>query len=215
MKQVLSDLYETRTDSPFPGLTTHAYLWTPANVLYYSPATDADFDELAELGGVRDQYLSHRDEAGPMLTRIRERFGCTLHAPEGDLADIGKYAHVDVPLRGRHTDEHGVEVIPTPGHSPGAVCYLVPGAAGRYLFTGDTLFANAEGQWFAGYIEGFHRPEDAATIAASLRILADLAPDVVVSSAFQGDSAVHHIEPGHWRGHVAHAIAALPTAART
>ncbi len=215
MKQVLSDLWETATDSPFPGLTTHAYLWTPANALFYSPATDAEFGELAELGGVSDQYLSHRDEAGPMLKRIAERFGSTLHAPQGDLADISRHAHVDVPLSSRHIDYNGVEIIPTPGHSPGSVCYLVSGAEGRYLFTGDTLFRNPEGQWWAGYIEGFHQPSDAETIAASLRILADLTPDVVISSAFQGDSAVHRITQGHWRGHVAHAIAGLPTGART
>jgi hydroxyacylglutathione hydrolase len=30
MRQVRADLWETNTDSPFPGLTTHAYLWTPS-----------------------------------------------------------------------------------------------------------------------------------------------------------------------------------------
>lgn len=215
MKQVLSDLWETATDSPFPGLTTHAYLWTPANVLFYSPATDAQFDELAELGGVRDQYLSHRDEAGPMLKSIAARFGSTLHAPKDDIPDIRQHAHVDVPVSGRHVDYNGIEIVPTPGHSPGSVCYLVPGAEGKYLFTGDTMLRSTEGQWWAGYIEGFHQPSDAETIAASLRVLADLTPDYVISSAFQGDSAVTRITPGHWRGHVAHAIAGLPTGART
>ncbi len=37
MRQVLADLWETGTDSPFPGLTTHAYLWTSGNRLFYSP----------------------------------------------------------------------------------------------------------------------------------------------------------------------------------
>lgn len=215
MKQVLSDLYETRTDSPFPGLTTHAYLWTPANILFYSPATDADFNGLERLGGVAHHYLSHRDEAGPMLRRVAERFGSTLHAPAGDLADISRHANVDVPVTGRYTDVNGIEIIPTPGHSPGSVCYLVPGAEGRYLFTGDTLVRTAEGGWWAGYIDSFHTSSDAEKIAESLRTLAELSPDVVISSAFQGDSAVHRIEPAHWRGHIAHAIAGLPTAART
>lgn len=214
MKQVLSDLWETRTDSPFPGLTTHAYLWTPANILFYSPATDAQFEELAELGGVNDQYLSHRDEAGPILARIGERFGSTLHAPVGDLSDISGHAHVDVPLNGRYVDYNGVEIIPTPGHSPGSVCYLVSGADGRYLFSGDTLFRNPDGQWWAGYIEGFHQPGEADTIAESLRTLAEVSPDFVISSAFQGNSAVHRVEPDLWRGHIAHAIAGLPTSAR-
>ena len=215
MKQVLTDLWETRTDSPFPGLTTHAYLWRPSNVLFYSPATDAEFDDLADLGGVADQYLSHRDEAGPMLARIAERFGATLHAPKGDLTDISKHARVDVPVTGRYVDYNGVEIVPTPGHSPGSVCYLVDGADGRYLFTGDTLFCGTNGHWHAGYIAGFHQPTDAETIAESLRTLAELTPDYVISSAFQGDSAVHRIDAGTWRGHIAHAVDGLLTAVRT
>lgn len=215
MKKVLSDLWETRTYSPYPGLTTHAYLWTAANALFYSPGTDDDFDELAQLGGIHDQYLSHRDEAGPMLKRIAEQFDSTLHASEGDLSDIAQHAHVDVPLSGRNTDHNGVEIIPTPGHSPGSVCYLVDGAEGRYLFTGDTLVRNPEGRWWAGYIEGFHQPGDADTIADSLRVIAELEPDYVISSAYQGDSAVTRIDPDLWRGHVAEAIAGLPTRART
>lgn len=211
MKNVLTDLWETRTDSPFPGLTTHAYLWTKTNALFYSPTTDAEFDDLKALGGIADQYLSHRDEAGPMLEAIARQFDSTLHAHAADLPDINRHSRVDVPLARRHVDYNGVEIIPTPGHSPGSVCYLVPGAEGSYLFTGDTLYRNADGHWRAGYIEGFHQPRDADTIAESLRILAELSPDVVISSAFQGDSALHRIQPGHWRGHVARAIAGLPT----
>lgn len=215
MKPVLSDLWETRTDSPFPGLTTHAYLWTPAGILFYSTATDAEFDDLAERGGVCHQYLSHRDEAGPMLGRITERFGSTLHAAAADLPDITRHAHVDVPSEGRHVDSNDIEIIPTPGHSPGSVCYRVDGADGSYLFTGDTLFRDAEGRWRAGYIDGFHQPSDAGTIADSLRTLVGLSPDYVISSAFAGDSAVHRIDAGLWRDHLTQAIAGLPTAART
>ena len=212
MRQVLTDLWETQTDSPFPGLTTHAYLWTGPNALFYSMATDADFGDLERLGGIADQYLSHRDEAGPMLKKIARHFDSTLHAPATELVEIGRHAHIDVPLGSRHIDFNAIEVIPTPGHSPGSTCYLVHGAEGTYLFTGDTLIRNTEGQWWAGYIEGIG---DAGALADSLRLLADLTPDVVISSAFQGDSAVTRIERDHWRGHIAHALAGLPTHART
>ena len=131
MRQVLADLWETRTDSPFPGLTTHAYLWTGRNALFYSTASDADFDAIEELGGVNDHYLSHRDEASPMLARIATRFGSRLHVPAAELAEIGKHAHIDVPMGSRHVDANGVEVIPTPGHSPGSTCYLVDGDDGN------------------------------------------------------------------------------------
>jgi hydroxyacylglutathione hydrolase len=206
MEQVLSDLWQTRTDSPFPGLTTHAFLWTGRNALFYSTATDADFPELETLGGISDQYLSHRDEAGPMLTKIADQFDSTLHAPVAELLEIGQHAHVDVPLGSRHVDVNGIEVIPTPGHSPGSTCYMVDGAEGTYLFTGDTMVFGDSGAWWAGYIPGIG---DADALATSLRLLRTLDPDVVISSAFQGDSAVHRIEQGRWQDHVDEALEGL------
>ena len=208
MRQVLPDVWETQVDSPFPGLTTHAYLWTgDSNALLYSVAGDADFDELERHGGFTDHYLSHVDEAGPMLGRIAARFGSRLRAPAAEADAIGKYARVDVPLAERHIDDHGIEVIPTPGHTVGSTCYLVPGADGaRYLFTGDLLFVNASGDWTGGYIEAF---SDAHALAESLRLLASLEPDVVVSSAFAGDSAVHQVEPQAWPDHIEQALAGL------
>ena len=206
MQPVLTDLWQTRTDSPFPGLTTHAFLWTGRNTLFYSTATDADFGALEELGGVSDQYLSHRDEAGPMLAKIADRFDSSLHAPVAELLEIGQHAHVDVPLGSRHVDVNGIEIIPTPGHSPGSTCYLVNGAEGRYLFTGDTLVFGNTGTWWAGYIPGIG---DADALATSLQLLRTLDPDVVISSAFQGDSAVHRIEHGAWTDHIDEALAGL------
>ena len=208
MEKVLSDLWQTRTDSPFPGLTTHAFLWTGRNALFYSTATDADFSGLEDLGGIADQYLSHRDEAGPMLTKIADHFDSTLHAPAAELLEIGQHAHVDVPLGSRHVDINGVEIIPTPGHSPGSTCYLVNGAEGAYLFTGDTLVYGDAGNWWAGYIPGIG---DADALADSLRLLRTLRPDVVISSAFQGDSAVHRIQPGRWTDHIDEALKGLST----
>jgi glyoxylase-like metal-dependent hydrolase (beta-lactamase superfamily II) len=212
MRPIRADLWEARTDSPFPGLTTHAYLWTggpDGNVLFYGTQTDADFDDIERLGGVAHHYLSHRDEAGPMLENVRRRFGAQLHAPAVELLEIGQHAHVDMPLAGRHVDACGIEVIPTPGHSPGSTCYLVPGVNGQsYLFTGDTIMLGAEGNWFAGYLPPI---SEAASLADSLRLLGSLQPDLVISSAFPGENAVH--APGkQWRAAVAQAAAGLATA---
>lgn len=199
MRQIRTDLWETRQDSPFPGLTTHAYLWTggpDGNVLFYSTQTDNDFAELRRLGGVAHQYLSHRDEAGPMLARIAGKFDARLHAPVAELVEIGRHAHIDVPLGSRHVDANGIEVIPTPGHSPGSTCYLVPGANGQsYLFTGDTIFLGEDGTWAAGYLPTI---SDAGPLDESLRILGGLHPDLVISSAFPSESGVQVPGPRRW-----------------
>ena len=65
MHQIREDLWETRADSPFPGLTTHAYLWTggPAgNVLFYSTMTADDF------AAIEDSAVWHTNTS-PIATR--------------------------------------------------------------------------------------------------------------------------------------------------
>lgn len=211
LTQLREDLYQTRTDSPIPGLTTHAYLWRrpSGNVMFYNPLTDADFDAIDDLGGVSAQYLSHLDEAGPNLARVAERFGRRLHASALELDAISKHGHVDVAFDGvRHVDTNDVEVIPTPGHSSGSTCYLVTGADGaRYLFTGDTLFPTGDGSWatFAPPGRG-----DPAALRDSLTLLAKLEPDLVISSAFGGDTAVEIIvDPQRWSQCIDQALASV------
>jgi len=210
VRQVCDDLWETRADAPFPGLTTHAYLWTPPsaeNVLFYATAGDAEFDDLDELGGVAHQYLSHRDEASPPLRLVADRFGSVLHAPAAEVADIGEFVDASVLYDRRGVDANGIEVVPTPGHSPGSTCFVVPGAGGSYLFTGDTLLVGRDGRWTAGFVPGV---SDAAALASSLRLLATLEPDVVVSSAFTGDAGAHRLGGTDWQGCIAEALDSLP-----
>lgn len=208
---IRDDLFQTRMDSPFPGLTTHAYLWRrPAgNVLFYNPATDAEFDALDSLGGVSAQYLSHLDEAGPNLARIAERFGRRLHAPAAEVDDISKHDRVDIALSAvRHVDDNGVEVLPTPGHSPGSTCYLVTGIHGdKYLFTGDTMFPTDTGTWSTFVVPGRGDP---AAMRDSLKLLDSVSPDLVISSAFGGNTAFETVDRTRWSECVEQALATLP-----
>jgi glyoxylase-like metal-dependent hydrolase (beta-lactamase superfamily II) len=212
MAQIRDDLWETRTENPFAAVTTHAYLWRgpTGNILFYSPVSDADFEAIAELGGVSAQYLSHQDEAGPMLARVAERFGSRLHAPEVELEVIGRHARVDTPVAARrHVDHNGVEVIPTPGHSDGSTCYLVTGVGGAtYLFTGDTLFPTGTGSW-ASYVAPGRG--SVAELRSSLELLATVRPDVVISSAFGGSTAIATPDDERWQAIVAEALASVPS----
>jgi hypothetical protein len=198
LTKIRADLYETQGENPFPGLTTHAYLWTPAsggNVLFYSPVSDVDFEEIERLGGVAHQYLSHEDEAGPMLRRVAERFGARLHAPRGDAEQISKVAEVHEWLAERGADGNAVEVVPTPGHTPGSTSYVVTGVGGeRYLFTGDTVFTGGDGSWAAGNLPF----SDQVALAGSVRLLGTLRPDLVASSAAPGPAGVHEMTDAVW-----------------
>ena len=210
LRKIRDDLWETQGEHPFPGLTTHAYLWTPVsggNALFYSTITDTDFDEIERRGGIAHQYLSHHDEAGPMVRKIADRFGAQLHAGSADATQIARVRDGGVWLDHRQIDENGVEIIPTPGHTPGSICYLVTGAAGeRYLFTGDTIYTDPSGSWAAGNLS-FSDPEN---LASSLKLIASLKPDIVASSAAPGGIGAHDLNEGDdWASNVQEALAAL------
>jgi len=210
LTRIHPDLWQTRLDSPHPGLTTHAYLWRGprGNVLFYSPATEADFDAIEALGGVRAQYLSHLDEAGPNLARIAARFGPKLHASRYELAEVSRHAVVGVLLDyERHVDDNGVEILPTPGHSDGSTSFLVTGVSGeRYLFTGDTMFQTKTGSWGTFLPPG---RGSAAELRNSVAFLGTVAPDLVISSAFAG-APFEAVDERRWAQCVREALATVP-----
>ncbi|QBS45226.1 MBL fold metallo-hydrolase [Nocardia sp. CS682] len=207
MHQIVPNLWETETLSPFPGLNTHAYLWTTpeGNVLFYNTTFTEDFDKMAELGGVAHHYLSHRDEIASSLATVRARFDAKLHIHKADAVMVTD-TPVDDAFDTRHTAIAGLEVIPTPGHTPGSACYLATIDGKRYLFTGDTLVLGENGKWWAGYIEG-HSDRD--TLLATLDALAQLEPDVIVSSAFMSDKGVIELGDRPWSECVAEARSGL------
>lgn len=68
---------------------------------------------------------------------VREKSSQELWLPPPDPVDI-KLKDGDV----LEVGTLNIEVIHTPGHTPGSVCYLVD----EHLFTGDTLFVGAAGR---------------------------------------------------------------------
>lgn len=209
MKSIQPDLWETEVQYPMPGLATHAYLLirNTGNVLFYNTGHRHEIESMAALGGVARQYLSHRDELGESINAIRERFGTRLGGHRLEYDDFARIHPPDIVFDKRDTDPDGIEIIPTPGHTPGSTCFLVNSTSGgRYLFTGDTLFLNNDGIWKAGYIDGI---SDREALAASLEQLRPLEPDLVVSSACPGGAGVRAIEPAQWPAHVERARSEL------
>ncbi len=85
---------------------------------------------------------------------------------DGDTVTVGRYT---------------LQVIATPGHSPGSLCYLVKVAGQRVLFSGDTIqFCPVAGQ--TGWISLLNAPgTDLNAYRASVRRLANLNVDVLLS----------------------------------
>ncbi len=211
MKQLYPDLWQTEAEHPFasaPRVSTHAYLLLrdAGNVLVYSTGHAHEHERIRALGGITRQYLSHRDEAGPALARIRDLFGSELACHRLEQAAVSKFAPVDLILERREVLPDGIEVIPTPGHTAGSTCFLYHSPHGRtYLFTGDTIYLS-DGAWENGFLADM---SDKAALAESLRVLRGLAPDVVLSSASVGPVPVQELGPGDWPAGVDQALRPL------
>ena len=197
MKQLQEDLWQS-TIHNMGMLNTHAYfLRRPeGNVLFYNTGNDDNLEQIAELGGIRFQLLSHRDESGPSLNRIKDLFGSTLCCSAVEAPIIGKDAQVDVAFQ---VDDHhlgDVDIIHTPGHTEGSICFFYKSPYGKsYLFTGDTIFqSNAKWATLAFPQAGGSK----ASLAESLLRLRDLNPDIVMSSAFVGDVSFVEIIGDEW-----------------
>lgn len=201
MRQVQTDVWETESYSPFEGLKTHAYLLTrpDGNVLFYNTGHISELDEMDRLGGVAWQYLSHQDELGDTLNDIAQRFDSKLVGHRAEAASWSKVRAPDQVYDRRETHLGNIEVIPTPGHSPGSTCFLVSSPTGRtYLFTGDTLYLGSDHQWQAGFIPSVHTDKDRPVLAESLRLLRELRPDVVFGSAYTGEYGYEEVSAGSW-----------------
>lgn len=176
--------------------------------MFYNTTLDTEIDRMAELGGVTSQYLSHQDEIATSLRTIKQRFDSTLHCGAAEAELVAETCPVDNAIEQRRVESPGFEVIPTPGHTPGSVCFRTTSEDGTtYLFTGDTIVSDQEGKWFAGHIPGM---SDRDALATSLRELATLTPDFVISSAFVS-TGVTELGQRSWADCVEEALRSLPT----
>jgi glyoxylase-like metal-dependent hydrolase (beta-lactamase superfamily II) len=208
MKQIFPDLWQSRSEHPFAGVTSHAYLLVreTGNILLYSTGLRDEYQHIKELGGIAHQYLSHRDEAGPALAEIREFFGSKLWCHRLEEPSIAKFAPVDS-LFDKREVVNGVEVIPTPGHTDGSVCFLASSAHGKnYLFTGDTIYQ--ENRAWETRVNGYAGGSK-SDLKNSLMLLRDLGPAVVFSSASVGSVPFKEVTAEKWRSDIDNVVRTL------
>jgi hypothetical protein len=160
---------------PFaPSLEIRPFLLSRprGNVLIYSATTlDSDAAGIEELGGISRRYLNHRHEA---------QFGSdSVDAPlfvhEAERESVAQSHHIRGTFSKRHVLDEDFEVIPTPGHTPGATSYLWDSGEHRMLFTGDTIYLN-DGEWVVAVLPS----SDRARYVESLELLRGLDFDLLV-----------------------------------
>jgi hydroxyacylglutathione hydrolase len=210
MKQLYPDLWVTEPEVPFPefpDLTMCAYLLERdgGNVLFSRSEHAADHRAIKDHGGITRQYLTHWHEAGPGLARIKEMFGSKLVAHRLAEPRTSKFSAVDLPFDKPEVQLGCIEVIPSPGHTPGSTCFLYKSPHGKsYLFAGDTLYPS-RGGWEAIVLED----GNAAQLKNSLTMLRGLTPDVLLCGAAVADTPFREMTQATWHAALEQAALAL------
>jgi hydroxyacylglutathione hydrolase len=211
MKQIHPDLWMTEAEHPLPelpDLMMYAYLLVrpQGNVLFCRSEHHADHERIRDLGGITHQYLTHWHEAAPGLARIKDMFGSKLVCHRLAETTVGKFCPVDITFdtRGVHLGE--IEVIPTPGHTPGSTCFRFKSPHGKTcLFAGDTIFPS-RGAWKAVVFEDGNKSD----LKESLAMLRGVDSDVVLCGASVADVPFREMSQGEWHAALDQAARSLP-----
>lgn len=172
----LSGLYATAPETlPFaPSLEVRAYLLRRerGNLLVYaSPHLHAHAPAIEGLGGASRHYLNHGHEA----MFAPETPSAPLYVHEGDREPVEKRTSVRATFSRRHHLDHDFEVVPMPGHTPGATAFLWDSGEHRMLFSGDTILLS-EGDWITAMLDS----SDRDSYIESLELVRELDFDVLV-----------------------------------
>lgn len=182
IQEIFPSLHLVRTAAPDAKVPYTYLLRRPAgNILLATKANLADdWDALSAYGPVSHILLGDRHHVGAASAALGAKLGVPLSAtrvealaarkPDLQIADILK--------DGRYHLADDLEVIPTPGHTRGAVSYLWSNGGRRFLFIGDTLVP-IDGRW-AFWVTRPNRPLMRQTIDR----LRDVPFDVILSNSF-------------------------------
>ena len=173
---------------PFaPSLTVRAFLLERprGNILIYS-TTELERDRAAldDLGGVSRRYLNHWHEA-----MFATELDVPLFVHERERAAVEEEMHVRGTFSRHHVLDEDFEVIPTPGHTPGATSFLWDVGGHRALFTGDSVYLDG-GEWVAALLQGSSNVD---AYLRSLELIRELDFDLLVPWAAGAGEPYHAV----------------------
>ena len=182
MEALFKNLYRILPTKVTPTKYSSLFAVRPEGNLLFSclgghSSIDGSFDAMHELGGVALHLLGDMHFAARYNDDVDARFGVTTMCSEVEGPDVRrKVKNVATFPFERHVLAPGVEVIPTPGHRPGAVSYLVDVGERRCLFAGDSIYHSGEG-WMCPVSK-----KNRKTMLATLDLLSEVDFDVLLSN---------------------------------
>ncbi len=141
--EILPSIFAFPPNRDTLGGTAYAIVTSMGNILIDSPAWhDVNREFIAELGGVKWLAITHRGGIGK-TTAIATELGCEIIIQEQEAyllpeSKVTTFQH-------KFNLNDSIQVIWTPGHSPGSSCLYYAGSGG-VLFTGRHLLPNQSGE---------------------------------------------------------------------
>ncbi len=116
----------------------------------YLVHTHAHIDHIGDLGALREKTgglgLLHPADLPLYKTLAIQASWLGMHeAPR--IVDLDADLHDGDTIRAGNLR---IDVLHTPGHTPGSVCFALAHDGGRTILSGDTLFAGSIGRWDLG-----------------------------------------------------------------
>jgi hydroxyacylglutathione hydrolase len=152
-------------------------------LIYSSPKIEKHYDFIESKGGIKATLISHVHEASKHCNALADHFKADFLSPEGDKQSIEKKCKVDKTFAGDTKLDDSLEIISTPGHTPGSSCFVWTAPDGkRILFTGDNL--NPKPKRKRGWGAYPMKNSDIPQIIDSLKKIQKLDIDAVVPGGY-------------------------------
>jgi hypothetical protein len=151
-------------------------------IVYNSPGVSDSADAIRALGEPARLLINHAHES--MYGQPNLAVPVWLH--RDDRSEVARSLDVAGYFDRRGMLDDDLEVIPTPGHTPGTTSYLWDNGFRRFLFTGDFIWIE-HGEWKAVVLS----EELRSSYLDSLALVRELDFDVLVPwGVTEGDSPV-------------------------
>ena len=182
MQRLIDNVYRILPTKVTPTKYSSLFAVRPGGNLLFSclgghSSIDGSFGDMDALGGVALHLLGDMHFAARYNDDVDEHFGVTTTCSEIEGPDVRrKVKNVSTFPFERHLLAPGVEVIPTPGHRPGAVSYLVEVGGRRCLFAGDSIYHSGD-DWMCPVSR-----KNRNMMLATLDLLAEVDFDVLLAN---------------------------------
>lgn len=181
-ERLFEDVYRILPTKVTPSKYSSLFVRRDAGNLLFScfgghSSIKGSFDAIEAMGGVALHLLGDMHFAARYNDDVDERFGTVTQCSELEAPDVQRKVKnvLGFPFK-RHELAAGVEVIPTPGHRPGAVSYLVSAGGRRCLFAGDSIYHDGKA-WRA-----LASKKNRKIMLATLASLADIEFDALLAN---------------------------------